>query len=304
MVDGSSDLSRSVLSGFPPKVYLIGAQKCATTFFAECIAAHPDIELSAPKEPHFYSRDMAADFSSYRRCFDDPDSKILLDASPSYSYSPSNPTEQRADNPRYGVAGRIKKATPNAKFIYIVRDPVERTWSSYWHAVRSGDEELDFGAAIERRSGYLDASRYHFQLQQYLEVFDYPDILVLQMKDVTQDPSRTLKLVWEHLGVEAPGEIQTAFQPRNASYRFNTAGRILAGNKASRELLKITAQGVRAVLPFSAYAKLRGLLSKEIPEMSSQQKEAVRRALEHDVRRFVDLTGLTFKNFPSNSRVD
>ena len=37
-----------------PNLIGIGAQKCATTWFSECLRSHPDIFVSSPKEIKYF----------------------------------------------------------------------------------------------------------------------------------------------------------------------------------------------------------------------------------------------------------
>lgn len=291
------DRSNSRLYGFPPCLYLIGAQKCATTYLAECIAEHPDIELANPKEPHFFSQRFQEDLASYRRFFSDLDNRILLDASPSYSMAPSLAKERREDNPRYGVPSRIKQASPDPKFVYIVRDPVERTYSSYWHAVRAGEETKDFETAIREKSRYLDGSRYYFQIQEYLQQFSWSSVLLLEMREVTTMPDITLHKIWRHLGIDAPDALVAPDAPRNRSYRLNVFGQWLARSGNTRSLMKASARGARVILPRFVYKGLSSLVSKDLPPMTPAQRELVEQELKDDARQFFEMSGMRFESF-------
>lgn len=165
------------LAGFPPKVFLIGAQKAGTTFLANLLNQHPGIVLASPKEPHYFTQYRHHDIDWYRRCFsDEANSKLLLDASPSYSAAPtatraSDINEWHEDNPYIGAPGRIEEVSPHARFIYLVRDPVARIHSGYWHAVRAGAEPRPFREAIAADSRYRRISDYLAQLNLYLQRF-------------------------------------------------------------------------------------------------------------------------------------
>jgi hypothetical protein len=152
-------------TGFPAGVFLIGAQKSATTSFADMLAQHPAIVLSTPKEPHFFTfnRDRGLDW--YAERFAGPrDDRVLLDASTSYSAWPFSCDDGDAtDDPRVGVPERIRSLRPDARFIYLLRDPVERAYSAYWHRVRRGFEHRPLRDAIHARSRYIAMSSYAYQ---------------------------------------------------------------------------------------------------------------------------------------------
>ncbi len=104
-----------------PNTFLIGAPKAGTSALAHYLSEHPDVYLGYPKEPSFWSSDLNSNNSvSLCKTLDDylrlysraANQKIILDASTSYSYSDT-------------AVSRILEFQSTAKFIYIIRDPVE-----------------------------------------------------------------------------------------------------------------------------------------------------------------------------------
>lgn len=78
------------------------------------------------------------------------------------------------------VPERINYHLPGVKLIWILRDPVARAYSNYWHHWRSGNERASFETAIERgleeeratgqkNCEYLDKGCYAEQVRRYLE---------------------------------------------------------------------------------------------------------------------------------------
>ncbi len=110
---------------FPPRLYLIGAQKAGTTTLAFLLDQHPDIALSDPKEPGYFVDPDAKGLEWYRGCFPAKLPAMLLDASTGYTMMAA---QSGADD---SVPLRIKAAAPDARFIYVLRDPVDRTISAY-----------------------------------------------------------------------------------------------------------------------------------------------------------------------------
>ena len=50
-----------------PDFFIIGAPKCGTTALATYLAEHPNIQLSDPKEPHYFCKDLKAGARGYRK---------------------------------------------------------------------------------------------------------------------------------------------------------------------------------------------------------------------------------------------
>jgi len=105
-----------------------------------------------------------------------------------------------------GVPERIHNLVPDAKLIYMVRDPVERAISQYIERVAQGYESRTAQEALadpdESRNVYLAASRYATQVRRYLECFPRSALLVLEQAELRDDPESTLVRMFRFLGVD------------------------------------------------------------------------------------------------------
>jgi len=294
--DGRDAAAVDASSGFPPGLFLIGAQKCATTFFADVLAKHPMVEIASPKEPDYFTVNRSRGPDWYKDRFATLESRVLLDASPSYSAAPSRAGERREDNPRYGVPGRLAAFSPEARFVYLVRDPVARTYSAYWHHVRSGDEARPFLQAIEENSWYLDLSRYYLQIAAYLEIFPEDRLLVLDARDIARDPVSSAQRVWAHVGLSSDIDIRLDAGRKNVSYQLSGPGRFLLSAPGGSAMAGLATRLLRKAVSPRAFEKIRGLLTRDIPPMTGEQRHAVREALADDMRQFSAYTGICFED--------
>jgi Sulfotransferase family len=181
---------------FPPELFIIGAQKAGTTFLANLLGQNPEICVAEPKEPDFLTRHHDKGESWYASCFSNPSARHLLDASTSYAASPlSSVPDPHVDRntPLAGVPQRLHDLSPGAKLIYLLRNPVNRTYSSYWHNVRAGHEGRPFREALSGTSFYLRVSRYYDQLELYLDYFPRESILLLLFEDLVSEPVKTVR---------------------------------------------------------------------------------------------------------------
>ena len=108
---------------------MIGAAKAGTTSLHRLLTSHPEICFAAEKEPDFFSKDeiYARGIDYYCGLFDPlPHHRIAFDGSTTYARLPM------FDKP----ASRIAKVFPDARIIYVLREPVARTWSHYLHRKR------------------------------------------------------------------------------------------------------------------------------------------------------------------------
>jgi hypothetical protein len=107
---------------------------------------------------------------------------------------------------RRGVPERIYSVMPEAKLIYIVRDPIYRVVSDYVQLVTDGIESRDIQDVLQpvEDSPYVWRSRYYTQLEQYLSYFPRSSILVMTLEDLSSNPKETMRQVFDFLGVH-PG---------------------------------------------------------------------------------------------------
>ncbi len=156
-----------------PTFFIIGTAKAGTTSLHHYLDLHPQIQMSAIKEPNFfagaengtpYPGGRVDRLEEYERLFD-PSVEVRGEASPSYTNHPR----------RVGVPERIKALVPHAKLIYLVRDPIARTVSHYQHSVAVGRERRSLEDALSDLSDPLlpwtSTSRYASQLELYLPHF-------------------------------------------------------------------------------------------------------------------------------------
>lgn len=218
-----------------PNFLIIGAPKCGTSALYFCLEQHPEIYMSPIKEPDFFAfendpptyrtpfgnearanKRAIVTLREYVALFDDVRSeKAVGEASTIYLYHPSAPK-------------RIHAYIPDARLVAILRNPIERAYSSFLHQIREGLEPLeDFEQALlaeEERLAknfgvlwrYVDVGLYSQQLERYYSVFDRSQIRIYLYEDFSETPEKMLIDLFQYLGVDP------TFCPRRG--RFNVTG--------------------------------------------------------------------------------
>jgi hypothetical protein len=179
-----------------PNFLVIGAMKAGTTSLYHYLAQHPQIFMPRIKELDFFAVEgnWPRGLDWYRRQFADAVSGAIAVGEASTVYT---------KYPRYlGVPGRIAEHLPQARLIYLVRDPLARMRSHYAHRVAVGAERQPIDHALLNNPVYLDYSRYALQIEQYLPYFPPDRLLVLASEDLRNDRRRTIQQVFEFLGVD------------------------------------------------------------------------------------------------------
>ena len=255
---------------FPPDVFLIGAMKAGTTSLAEILSQHPDICVASPKEPHFLTEHVGKSLDWYRAHFDHPDRKICIDASTSYSIAPiKNASEFKRVCTKYrGVPERISAINPSAKFIYVLREPVARTYSHYNHNARAGWERRPFIQAIREDAQYLSASHYLEQLEFYWKIFPRESILLLSFEEFMRNPVDSAYRCFDFLGLNTTVSLELD-RPKNVGFLYNPVGIFL------HKLGLLDA--VSGLMPATLKQFLAPLVSKTVPPISQVDRDELAR---------------------------
>ena len=190
--------------GFPPKIFLLGAKKAGTTQLASYLEQHPDINVSAPKGPDFYTKHWDSGLNWYRNHFDNLN-KILIDASTRYSCAPLPKyfeSDKNALSAYSDIPQPIKATIPDAKFIYIMRDSVKRTYSAYLHQVRAGLVPRSLTQALQGSIYYLRTGHFAGQIELYLNHFSIDCFKFIFFEGFIADPQKIVKDCFEFIGID------------------------------------------------------------------------------------------------------
>ena len=257
-----------------PNFFIIGAQKAGTTSLYHYLTQHPEVYMSPVKEPCFFNHEIDPDGKVVGGRFGNPGQKAprfsdVEEYRALYRGAGAEAAVGEASPPYVYVAGtaeRIKKYAPEARVIALLRNPADRAYSAYLHAVRIGREPLtDFAQALREEEDrvrknwhytfhYRSRGFYYPQLKRYYEVFGREQVGVWLYEDLRTEPTGVAQSIFRFLGVD------DAFVP-DASLKHNQAGVPKSG--AARAALKIMNKAASGFLEnFTSASKVYPLLSK------------------------------------------
>lgn len=212
-----------------PDFIIIGAAKCGTTSLYKKLSQHPKVFMSTPKEPEYFARDdiFQKGLDWYAGLFEQAaEWQLCGEASTLYSQTTLFPD----------TVARMHNAVPHAKLIYVLREPVERTYSYYTQIVKNYQnstrnfvvnrtfEECLFPADFPNRQGrerffapydthlpddpktYIEGSRYIVHINNYLAAFDSSQLLLVDFKELIEKPDEVVREICTFLGLD-PNEI-------------------------------------------------------------------------------------------------
>jgi len=260
--------------------------KSGTTSLARYLASHPDVFMTKPKEPGFFNpaRNWDRGLGWYEGLFANarPD-QARGEASTSYTMAPRVP----------GVPERVQGVVPEARFIYLIRNPVDRIRSMYVHLVDRGEEQVPIAEAIAARSDYLDISRYGNQLDLWFKVFPRERFLIVSSDSLRHQRTETLQSIFRFIGVDSDVELSDTSEEY---HRGDDKRRILPAMEGTRTLLRKT--GVMRRIPKDLKWKARSALSTPVPAYRAEIDEALAeqlwKELGDDLARLREIVGPDF----------
>lgn len=213
-----------------PEFYIIGAAKAGTTTLVEYLRRHPSIFLPSLKEPEYFGRDGL--YGSAEQWYLD----LFRDARPGQLCGDASTIHSRWPHSA-AAADRIAKHRPDARIIYLVREPVARAYSHYVQRValarhlrgrlsalssRFTDEEMRLlkimqiadargcvghcGATFEDVLAlsdiFINTSMYKDRLSEYLAHFERRQLKVVLFDDLRACPQRLVADILRFLEVD------------------------------------------------------------------------------------------------------
>jgi hypothetical protein len=208
-----------------PNCIIVGAQKAGTSSLFHFLSQHHQVHAALQKEVHFFSGGYESNNDNYEKgelwyrshfslSKDLNAGDISLEATPMYLFHSL-------------VPGRIRALIPKCKIIILLRDPVERAISHYFHVARHGFETLPIEQAMQaeqdrlknaiavsnyadpayRLYSYQSRGLYLEQIKRFQSLFPADQLLILSSEELITAPKHVLQQVFAFIGVDPEQEI-------------------------------------------------------------------------------------------------
>jgi len=166
--------------------------------------------MCTPKEPNFFSDDdhYSNGISWYSSLFAEADEGSLLgEASTHYTKLPSHPK----------TVQRLKEHLPDARFIYVMRHPVNRLISHYIHEWSTGVYHCGIEEAIDKYPELIAYGRYDMQIEPYFEAFGRAAVLPVFFDHLLREPQAELERICRFIGYRGQPVWIQDLKPDNVS---------------------------------------------------------------------------------------
>lgn len=257
----------------PPDFVIIGAMKSATSTLHAQLALQSGLFMSTPKEPCFFSDDpvFAKGFDWYDGLFSGArGDQMRGESSTHYSKLPHLPN----------AADRLRDRRPDARIIYVLRDPIERLVSHFIHGWSEGWCRGTIEDAVRDDSGLIDYGCYARQLEPYLKAFGAAQILLVPHEGLRVRPQFELERISRFLGGDGSWTWHEEVGPANVS-----SARIRRG--VVRRLLVDPTWATwlrRSLIPTSLRDRLKQrLLMRDRPALSDVERARLERCFDADL---------------------
>jgi hypothetical protein len=270
-----------------PNVFLAGAPKCGTTSLANWLAGHPQCFVSPRKEPHYFSDFLKVNMSidAYEKLFVSAtqDQLVQIDASTSYFTSPV-------------AISKILHYQPGARFIIMLRNPIDLVYSLHSEFLYLGIENVDDFALAwrlqgDRRKGrsvpsscnnsemllYRDQALLGKAMEALLSAVGRERVHWIFMEELGTNPRQVYLNVLDHLGLEDDGRKDFPVMNQSKKHRFPIANRVLRTIGLWRSRMGLPGLGVRTWLNHNAK-----VVAPRAP-LSSDMRAHLYKSFQHDI---------------------
>lgn len=206
-----------------PDFLLIGTQRGGTTALYHYLKSHFCIVPAIVPELQFFDKKFRKGLKWYRGHFPTCIEKYYTEHIRQHAFLTGEASSSYLFYPH--VPGRVARALPHVKLIVLLRNPIDRAYSQYFHAIELGHETLSFEDAIQdeeertakerekiladehyyssifKHRSYLTRGIYVDQLQPWMNLFPREQFLILKSEDFYAHPATTFKQVLAFLNL-------------------------------------------------------------------------------------------------------
>ncbi|MCS4149362.1 sulfotransferase domain-containing protein [Salinibacter ruber] len=186
----------------PPDFMGIGVPKAGSTWSYELLKSHPRIWVPPQRrEVRFLNQIPERSLSWYEQFFPSEGESYgaIGEVTPYYLYCSERQIEF------------LRQQIPSARrFIVILRNPIERVYSSYWFKRRVANIDETFQEYLDQQEGVLEQSTYVPYVRRWLNHFNRENFLFLILEKDVAEPEQARRKIADFLNVDESQFPETA----------------------------------------------------------------------------------------------
>lgn len=293
-----------------PNFFIVGAPKCGTTAMNDYLNQHPDVFMAA-KELHYFGKDLKiktklseAEYLQY--FLDAGNTKVIGEASVWYLFSKT-------------AAEEIKKFSPGARILIMLRDPVQVIHSLHSQHLYDGNEDVfDFERALNLEQarkegnklpnsvgftqlpGYVDSVLFYKQVERYITVFGREKVSIILYDDFVANTKEIVAKTFQFLDLDDKFQIQIDIINPNKQIKFFYLHRVLKNpNPSLKKLFRgivpskkirhsIMARLFKMNIKIKERKKLRDSLNSSIRNLLADDIHKLSRLIDRDLSKWLE----------------
>jgi hypothetical protein len=290
-----------------PNFFIPGAAKSGTTSLHDLLNMHPEICMSTIKEPVYWNNNdyiLPERIEWYNGLFTNKDATILGESTTSYMFFPL-------------FINNIKKHyKKDPKFIFILRNPINRCYSHYWWMIGRGQEKLSFKESMDfdmkrefKEYDYIPNYYYHFGLyykwlSRFYNSFDSKNIKIITTESLISNRHKTINDCFRFLNLSELDSIPNVVSNKTVKIKHPKAHHFIKKTASGKyRFTKIAKYFISKNTIKSIKNKLKKLkfLSKSepfgYPKISEDDRKWLKELYSNDVIKLKELTNLSFKEW-------
>ena len=297
----------------PVDFLVVGTAKAGTTTLFESLSKHPGIYIPQRKECRYfsctrgefagpgprYANTVIATLDEYRGLFEKAKPHQLCgDISPEYLYYHRN-----------AVPKILREKGVQIPIIIVLRNPIDRAYSSYLYHIRDGRENLDFEDALDAEAGrraanwawgwfYTELGFYAEQVKAYTDHFERVLLLLFEQDIVT---GQATKKILDFLNLDAASEVPENLHTNTSGYpKHPWLQRVITAVIADETIVRGIKDLVKKTSFYAAsrrvYRKILEVNLKKV-EMPARTREVLKETYQEDVALLAEQTGLPIREY-------
>lgn len=287
-----------------PNLFIPGAAKSGTTSLHELLNLHPDICMSSVKEPVFWNKEGFKHpdrIDWYANLFSNKNAKVIGESTTSYMYFPEFITNVKAN------------FNFSPKFIFILRNPIDRCYSNYWYLVGRGQEKKSFEDSVKfdmnrtyENYDYVPDYYYHFGryakwLKNFYSNFETESIKIITLENLKKNRLSTLNECYSFLGLNTLDAIPSIEANKTGKLKYpklyhftrkSASGKYKYTRIAKYFLPSQLINWLKKKMKHSSF--LQKNKSFTYPKISKTQRLWLKDIYAEDIKELKKVTGLSF----------
>ena len=311
-----------------PNFIIVGAMKAGTTSMHYILNRHDNVFIPA-REIHFFDIDDVEqhpdfsiddegkwtfhDYDRYWHDYLDWYSRFFQRAAVGQVIGEDSTTYMASSKAPARIAGLL----PDVKLIFMLRDPVNRAYSHYWHLVNSGRAIYDFEGTLRHTPGtILQRGYYKEQIERFRQYFPGDQLKVVIFEEFTKNIQAIVDDVCKFLSLRVAVDTGAVNTHRNIGRAPRSLGLKLRANRINRKaaehiyrghlpILGRTKETVpsvgRSIARFSPTMVISRIVNRtpklKYPPMASGVREFLERLYAKENMGLGDLIGLDIESY-------